>query len=113
MEPEFWSSLMCDLGLMYNTLGRHLLDRPPLSKLTPVEVRPPVSLIEILPCNPLERGSGVSDIRFLVVLNLHVETRPCACMSSMMQHDSCIEIHKHQEQTLPLCHFGLSVSEHG
>ena len=39
VDPEFWSSLMCDLGLMYNTLARHLLDRPPLSKLTPTEVR--------------------------------------------------------------------------
>lgn len=36
--PEFWSSLMCDLGLMYNTIAKHMLDRPPLSKLSPPEV---------------------------------------------------------------------------
>ena len=29
---------MCDLAVMHNTLARHLLDRPPLSKLTPAEV---------------------------------------------------------------------------
>lgn len=39
-DPEFWLSLMCDLGVMHNTLARHLLDRPPLSKLTSSEVCP-------------------------------------------------------------------------
>ena len=50
MDPEFWSSLMCDLGLMHNTLARHLVDRPPLSKLTPAEVRVVDGWVEIGVC---------------------------------------------------------------
>jgi hypothetical protein len=73
VEPEFWSSLMCDLGLMYNTLARHLLDRPPLSKLTPVEVERKVmdSLLKSLHCiEPQLSAVDINSPRFTTVFRV-------------------------------------------
>ncbi|CAI8029486.1 Erythroid differentiation-related factor 1 [Geodia barretti] len=77
VEPEFWSSLMCDLGLMYNTLARHLLDRPPLSKLTPVEVERKVmdSLLRSLHCiEPQLSAVDINSPRFPVIHQLAGES---------------------------------------
>jgi tetratricopeptide (TPR) repeat protein len=101
VDPAFWSSLMCDLGVMHNTVARHLLDRPPLSKLTPSEVERKVmdSLMKSL--HSIEPQMSVVDrdsARFQVICQLAGESHyrlGCLYQKSAFSRASSVQKMKH------------------